>query len=105
MFTLVIRVTNPRDKILFEDQLWRVHLPLVKSIPSVRGIRVHKVVKAPVGEPALYGLIELCFDSKEALETAMDSREAKRAILDGSRLEKEAGTAMTFDYHCETVDA
>ena|SRR2546425_7403472 len=105
MFTLIVRVTKPKDQTLFEDHLWNVHFRLVKAIPWIKRIRVHKVVKARSEESDLYGLIELYFDNGQALETAMNSEEAKKAIQDGSKLENEAGTAMTFDYYCETSDA
>ena len=104
-FTMIVQVRRPKDQTLFEDRLWNVHFRLVKAIPGIKTIRVHRVVKARSKESDLYGLIELCFDNRQALETAMDSEEATMALRDGSKLESEAGTAMTFDYYCETNDA
>jgi uncharacterized protein (TIGR02118 family) len=105
MFTLIVQVKRPKNQALFEDHLWNIRLPLVNELPGIKGIRVHKVDKSLRGENSLWGMIELYFDDKETLETAMGSEEAKKAIVDGSRLENEAGTAMTFDYYCTSSDA
>jgi uncharacterized protein (TIGR02118 family) len=88
VFTLIVQVRKPQDQTPFEDHLWNVHFRLLKAIRGIRRIRVHKVVKARSEDDDLYGLIELYFDNRQALETAMDSEESKRAIRDGSKLER-----------------
>jgi uncharacterized protein (TIGR02118 family) len=104
MFTLVVQIRKPKDSTLFEDHFWRVHLPLAKAIPGLRKIVVHRVTEARGGDSSLYGLTELHFDNRPAFEGAMASPEAENAIRDGQKLEKEAGTTMTFDYYCETTN-
>ena len=105
MFALVVQIKKPRDLARFEDYFWRVHLPLAKTIPGLRKITIHRILEARGGDRDLYGLAELYFDDQTAFEKAMASPEAKHAIQDGSKLEKEAGTTMSFDYYCQTRDA
>ena len=104
MFTLVVQVKKPENVTFFEDYFWRVHLPLVKAIPRLKRITVHKIVKVRQGDPGLYGLVELYFADHEVFQRAMASQEARHTIEDGSKLEKKAGTTMNFDYYCETTE-
>ena len=103
MFTVVVQIKKPEDVTLFEDYFWRVHLPLVKAIPDLKRIIVHKVTGTRQGIPGLYGLVELSFDDHEAFQKAMVSHEARHAMRDGSKLDKVAGTSIRFDYYCETT--
>lgn len=105
MFTVIVQVKKPKDQTLFEDYLWNVHLRLVKALPGIRAVRVHKVAKARRQESDVYGFIEMYFDNKQAFEMAMNSDEAKKANEDGPNLDQKAGTPVRFDYYCETRDA
>jgi uncharacterized protein (TIGR02118 family) len=90
---------------MFEEHFRNVHLPLVKAIPGIKKIIVHKIVEARGADRELWGLVELCCDDRATFQRAMSSPEAKNALQDGLRLEAEAGTTMSFDYYCEATEA
>jgi uncharacterized protein (TIGR02118 family) len=104
MFTVIVQIKKPKDKATFEEHFWKVHLPIVKIIPGVRRITVHRVLEIHGGDPDLYGMVELCFDDQPSFDRAKSSPEMKTAFEDGSRLEVEAETVMSFDYYCDTME-
>jgi uncharacterized protein (TIGR02118 family) len=105
VFTLIVRITKPRDLAVFEEHFRTVHLALVRAIPGIKSIAVHKIVEARGSDRELWGLVELYCDDRATFQRAMSTPEAKEALQDGSRLEAEAGTTMNFDYYCETTEA
>lgn len=68
---------RPEDPEAFERHYWDVHIPIVRQMPGLRRIEVHRVAQA-LGDSDLYQVAELVFDDREALEAAMRS-EAGRA--------------------------
>jgi uncharacterized protein (TIGR02118 family) len=104
MFSVVIQIRKPRDLGKFEEHFWRTHLPLVRAIPGVRKVIVHRIVEAHGGDQNLWALVDLNCEDLATFQKAMASPEAKCALQDGLNLESNAGTTMSFDYYCETTE-
>ncbi len=84
--------TNPEE---FDEKYWKEHVPLARQMPGLKKYTVNKVVAAPRGEPAYYQLVELEFESMDALKKALESPAARESGKHGVKL---ATGGITFLY-------
>lgn len=84
---LIALFRRPEDPDAFDRHYWDVHIPIVREMPGLRRIEVHKVVQA-FGDSDLYQIAELVFDDRASLEAAMASEAGKAG---GRDLRKFAG--------------
>lgn len=66
----------------FEKWYEEKHIPDAKKIPGLRKYMVNRVVSRHRNSSKYYRMAELCFDSMEAVEQALDSAEWKHAFAD-----------------------
>ena len=66
----------------FEDWYLREHVPEAKKIPGLRKYIINKAHPKYRAETKYYRMVELSFDSMEALEAALVSEEWKEAFKD-----------------------
>lgn len=92
MIKLTILYTEPADKDAFEA-FYTENLALLESIPHVIRREVSHVFGAPDGNPAYYRAIELYFESRETLDTAMQSEAGVEA---GQHLMNRAAKLVTL---------
>ena len=95
MASIIVLFGKPTDPQAFDEQYWKEHVPLSKKMPGLKKYTVHKVVSAPRGEPAYYQVVELEFESMDALKKALESPEARESGRHGVKL---ATGGITFLY-------
>ncbi len=93
MVKLIALYRKPADPEAFDKAFFETHVPLVNKIPGLARLDVMRVTGAPRGEPELYMISELAFESKAILERAMASPENAEA---GKNLMGFARGLVTF---------
>ncbi len=92
MIKLTILYTEPADKDAFEA-FYTENLALLERIPDVIRREVSHVFGAPDGNPAFYRGLELYFESRDTLDTAMQSEAGVEA---GQHLMTRAAKLVTL---------
>ncbi len=92
---IIILFGKPNDPKAFDEAYWKEHVPLARQMPGVKRYTVNKVVGAPKGEPAYYQVVEVEFDSMDALKKALDSPSSRES---GRHALKLATGGITFLY-------
>jgi hypothetical protein len=64
-----------RDQKLFDNVVVNEMLPLIKSFPEIRDVKVLKNVWVEENAPPIYMCLQLTFDSKEDMEIALQSKQ------------------------------
>jgi uncharacterized protein (TIGR02118 family) len=70
---IIVLFGQPKDPKLFDEQYWKEHVPMAKTMPGLWKYTVHKIVGAPRGEPAYYQVVELEFENMDSLKKALES--------------------------------
>ena len=68
----------------FEKWYLEKHVPEAKKIPGLRKYVINKVHPKYQAESRYYRMVELCFDSVEELEAALQSKEWQEAFKDAA---------------------
>ncbi len=95
MASIIVLFGKPKDPEAFDEQYWKEHVPLAKKMPGLKKYTIHKVVAAPRGEPGYYQVVELEFESMDALKKALESPEARESGRHGVKI---ATGGITFLY-------
>jgi uncharacterized protein (TIGR02118 family) len=76
MAQVIALYNHPKDAAAFDKYYFSTHIPVAKKIPGLRAYHVSDgAVMTPTG-PSLYHLVALLdFDSMEAIQKALDSKE------------------------------
>lgn len=82
MTKLVALYRKPADVAEFEKHYFEVHTPLVKEYPGLKKLEITRITGAPIGETKYHLLCEMYFDSKEALDAALASKEGRAVAKD-----------------------
>ncbi len=82
MTKLVALYRKPADVAAFEKHYFEVHTPLVKEYPGLKKLEITRITGAPIGETKYHLLCEMYFDSKEALDAALASKEGRAVAKD-----------------------
>lgn len=98
MVKLVAIYRKPEDVETFDQHYRQVHTPLAEKMPGLLKLEVNKIYGAPMGESHLHLIVEMYFESKEALNNAMSSPEGRVA---GKDLAGFAGNLVSM--HCAEV--
>lgn len=86
---------KPKDAAEFDRKYNEEHLPLALKMPGLRKLEINKVTESPMGEPDVFMVAELSFDTMEAAKTAMSSPEGKAA---GKNIMSFAGDIVHLVY-------
>jgi len=81
----VVALWNIREEISekeFEKWYEEKHIPDAKKIPGLKKYTVNRVVFKHRNSSVYYRMAELCFDSMERVEEALESREWTYAFAD-----------------------
>ncbi len=92
---IIILFGKPTDPKSFDESYWKDHVPLAKQMPGVKRYTVNKVVGAPRGEPSYYQVVEVEFETMDALKKALESPAARES---GKHASKLATGGITFLY-------
>jgi uncharacterized protein (TIGR02118 family) len=83
MYRLTMLYGHPEDPAAFDEHYRRVHAPLGARVPGVRGYTMNFCESGPDGSKPAYHLIAiLSWDSREAMQAALESPEFKAAADD-----------------------
>ncbi len=95
MAKIIVLFGKPTNTGEFDEKYWKEHVPLAKQMPGLKKYTVNRVVAAPRGEPAYYQIVELEFETMEALKNALESPAARESGRHGVKL---ATGGITFLY-------
>jgi uncharacterized protein (TIGR02118 family) len=82
MVKLIALYRKPSDTAGFDQHYEKVHTPLVLKYPGLRRLEVTRITGAPLGDTKYYLMAEMYFDSKDAMDAALASREGKAVARD-----------------------
>jgi uncharacterized protein (TIGR02118 family) len=82
MVKLIALYKKPESIEDFDRHFFSTHLPLVRRYPGVRHVEVIRVSGAPIGEAKFHLLEELTFDTRDAMDAALASKEGKAVTRD-----------------------
>ena len=98
MAKLVAMYKKPIDAKAFDDYYYSTHVPIAKKIP---GLRRYEVSTGPVGTPAgesAYHLVAtLSFDSMDAIQQGLGSREGAAAAADLGNFAQAGVELLVFE--------
>ncbi|GAP37203.1 EthD family reductase [Piscinibacter sakaiensis] len=102
MATLLVLYKRPADPAAFDAYYQATHVPLARALP---GLRRYTLSRGPVagaaGDPGLYLVATLDFDSMDALRAALASPEGQAAAGDLGNFAQAGVELLMF----ETADA
>ncbi|HEX3157911.1 MAG TPA: EthD family reductase [Gemmatimonadaceae bacterium] len=94
MTSLLVLYPPPRDADAFELRYRDEHAPMVRAkMAGLRRFSAGRVVGSPGGEPSFARVAQLDFDSRDALEAALNSADGQAVV--GHALEISTGGPMT----------
>jgi uncharacterized protein (TIGR02118 family) len=99
MTKLVALYRKPGDVAEFEKHYFEIHTPLVKQYPGLKKLEITKITGAPIGETRYHLLCEMYFENKEALDTALASKEGKAVAKDLMSFAADLVTVFIGEVH------
>lgn len=99
MVKLVALYAPPHDPAEFSRHLETIHIPLLRAVPGLRALEVTRFSGSTMGDFRFTLMIELVFDSREALDAGMASREGKAVARDLMRF----AAPLVSIYHGEVM--
>ena len=82
MVKLIALYRKPGDTEAFDRHFFSAHVPLARAYPGLRRLEIIRVAGAPIGETSYHLLEELTFDSRDAMDAALASKEGKAVTRD-----------------------
>lgn len=82
MTKLIALYKRPANVEEFDKHYAEIHTPLVKQYPGLRKLEITKITGAPIGEAKFHLMCEMYFDSKDAMDAALASKEGKAVARD-----------------------
>jgi uncharacterized protein (TIGR02118 family) len=86
MAKIIALIQEPKNKEAFDKHYFDIHVPLVRKIPGVKNHVVKRVIQTQNTNLNLYLLVEVEFESLQALDHAMASPEGLAVTEDGKLL-------------------
>lgn len=88
MVKLMVMFRQPENQSQFESSYAYHILPYLEKLPGIQRRQANMILGSPSGRSDYYRILELYFESYEALDAAMTSENGQKA---GERLMKHAG--------------
>jgi uncharacterized protein (TIGR02118 family) len=79
VFKLVSLYTWPDEVAEFDRRFRSQHLPALQALPGIQRLTTSYFAETPLGEPPYYAMTEAWFATREHLEQALVTRQAKEA--------------------------
>lgn len=95
MYKLVVLYKKPEISVAEFDAKYAEHMALINQVPGLIKAEVVRFEEAPWGQPDLFQMAELYFESKSALHTALHSPQMNEA---GKQLRTFAKGLFTMYY-------
>jgi uncharacterized protein (TIGR02118 family) len=104
MAKLLVLYNKPEDPAAFDAHYHGTHVPLVRKVPGLRSFSISNgAVNAPRGESPYYMVVELNFDSPEALQAGLASPEGAATARDLRNFAGAGVTMLIFDTTTEEI--
>ena len=98
MVTMIAMYRKPEDREAFDRHYDEVHTPLVRKIPGLAGLRVHRVTAdAFGGEPEFVLIAEMRFPDRATFDAALRSPENRAVGKDLMSFAKGLATVLIAD--------
>jgi uncharacterized protein (TIGR02118 family) len=78
----IILFIAPPDNDEFEKHLRDIHVPLVERYPGAQHVEVTRFADAPLNPVRYHTMVEVKFESEEAMQQALSSAEGKAVARD-----------------------
>lgn len=88
MVKMIALFRRPDDVARFMEHYEQVHLPLVRQMPGLLKLELHRMYDARGGEPDPFLMAEMFFESRESMLASMKSPEGRAG---GNDLQAFAG--------------
>jgi len=101
MIRLTVLYGHPDDPASFDQYYRDVHIPLARRMQGLQGWTIGKCQAAALGEkPPYYMIVGLYAESREAMESVLDSPAGQATVADVANF---ATGGATFFYDTEEV--
>src|SRR5438270_13917710 len=98
MAQILILYPNPPDLKSFDQHYFGPHVALAKKIPGLRRLEASRgLISSPQGPSPYHLIVQLNFDSMEALHAALASEESRLASQDLVNFAPEGRRSFIFD--------
>lgn len=77
MVKMIALFQRPQNVAGFLAHYEQVHLPMIRQMPGLRRLEIHRMYDARGGEPNPFLMAEMYFDSRESLLQSMKSPEGR----------------------------
>lgn len=94
MVKLIALYKHPADPKEFDTHYETIHLPLVRRMPGLRRVEVTRIANPQPGGEKFYLMAEMYFDSRDAMNAAIASREGKAVSKDVVSFARDIVTVM-----------
>lgn len=93
MAVLLALYPEPENKEKFDDYYWNTHIPLVKKMPNLKSVEISKEkVEGPY-----YLVARLTWDSMEAMNDSLQSKEGQEASEDTKNFAPPGTEILLYD--------
>jgi uncharacterized protein (TIGR02118 family) len=96
---LLVSYGQPEDAGAFDDYYRDTHAPLVMELPGLIRFTVGRARSMDPAQPGPYFVVELDFDSEQAMGHALASNEGKAAVADVPNFATGGATMAHYDVH------
>jgi uncharacterized protein (TIGR02118 family) len=98
MAQILVLYPTPPDPRKFDDHYFGVHSGLACRLPGLRSLRVSRgPITSPQGSSPYHLIAQLQFDSRAALDAALQSDESRRATADLATFAPHDRRSFIFD--------
>lgn len=95
MAKIIVLFGKPKDPEAFDKEYREQHIPLAKQMPGLKKYTVNRILSAPRGEPAYHLMVELEFESMDALKKSLEAPVSRESGKHGVKM---ATGGITFLY-------
>ncbi len=101
MVKMIALFKRPTDVDSFLDHYENVHLPLIRKMPGLLKLELHRMYDVRGGEPDPFLMAEMYFESRESMLTSMKSPEGRAGGKDLQTFAKDVVQIMLADVDTE----
>ncbi len=94
MINVMILYGRPVESEAFDAYFTDTHRPLLLGIPNVEQMAINYVAGAAQGEPPYYLIVELQFDSEDAMQEGLNSETGQAMARDLSKFASGGATIL-----------
>ena len=105
MINVLILYGRPVESEAFDAYFANTHRPLLLGIPNVEQMSINYIAGAAQGDPPYYLIVELRFESEEAMQEGLNSETGKAMARDLSQFASGGATILFAHATTEVLGA